>query len=114
MSKFNVSRRTFVNGGLGLTVANFMPGTTPFASAATMGESTIAAAKTAGQADVTGMIWSPYLVPMQPVIAEFKKQTGIGDRRACRTSRSSTRRSARWRKRWRARRSSTSSTSTPT
>ena len=24
------------------------------------------------------MIWSPYLVPMQPVIAEFKKQTGIG------------------------------------
>ncbi len=24
------------------------------------------------------MIWSTYMVPMQPVIAEFKKQTGIG------------------------------------
>ena len=59
MSKFNVSRRTFVNGGLGLTVANFMPGTTPFASAATMEESTIAAAKTVGQAAVNGMISLP-------------------------------------------------------
>ncbi|HWL72927.1 MAG TPA: hypothetical protein VNQ74_03540, partial [Burkholderiaceae bacterium] len=60
MSKFNVSRRTFVNGGLGLTVANFVPGTTPFASAATMEESTIAAAKGVTPAAVNGMIWSPY------------------------------------------------------
>ena len=43
-----------------------------------MEERTVAAAKAAGAADVSGMIWSPYLVPMQPVIAEFKKQTGIG------------------------------------
>ena len=77
MTKFSVSRRTFVEGGLGLTVANFLPGTTPFAAAATMEESTIAAAKAAGPAAVNGMIWSPYLVPMQPVIAEFSKQTNI-------------------------------------
>ena len=74
----NISRRRFVGGGVGLTVANFMPGTTPLAFAASLEERTIAAAKTVGGADVTGMIWSPYLVPMQPVIAEFKQQTGIG------------------------------------
>ena len=45
MTKSSVSRRTFVQGGLGLTVANFLPGTTPFAAAATMEERTIAAAK---------------------------------------------------------------------
>ena len=78
MSKLGISRRTLVQGGLGLTVANFIPGTTPFAQAASMEESTIAAAKAAGAASVNGMIWSPYLVPMQPVIAEFTKQTGIG------------------------------------
>jgi len=44
MTKFSVSRRTFVEGGLGLTVANFLPGTMPFANAATMEESTIEAA----------------------------------------------------------------------
>ena len=43
-----------------------------------MEERVVTAGKAAGTADVTGMIWSPYLVPMQPVIAEFKKQTGIG------------------------------------
>src|SRR5262245_19561010 len=41
-------------------------------------EQTIAAAKAVGKADVNGMIWSPYLVPMKPVIAEFTKETGIG------------------------------------
>jgi len=78
MSKFEISRRTFVEGGLGLTVANFIPGASPLAKAATMEESTVAAAKAAGKADVNGMIWSPYLVPMKPVISEFTKQTGIG------------------------------------
>ena len=78
MTKFSISRRTFMEGGIGLTVANLLPGTTPLAFAATMEERTIAAAKTAGAADVSGMIWSPYLVPMQPVIADFKKATGIG------------------------------------
>ncbi|MDP2411985.1 MAG: extracellular solute-binding protein [Pseudolabrys sp.] len=77
MAKLDFSRRTFVQGGVGLTVANFLPGTTPFAHAATMEESTIAAAKAVGPAAVNGMIWSPYLVPMQPVIAEFSKQTNI-------------------------------------
>ncbi|HZP75491.1 MAG TPA: extracellular solute-binding protein [Pseudolabrys sp.] len=75
-SKF--SRRTLMQGGVGLTIANFLPGTMPFAQAATMEESTIAAAKTVQATDVSGMIWSPYLVPMQPVIADFKKATGIG------------------------------------
>src|SRR6266851_4674252 len=78
MTKSTVSRRTFIEGGVGLTFANFVPNTTPFAFAASMEERTAAAAKAAGAADVSGMIWSPYLVPMQPVIAEFKKQTGIG------------------------------------
>jgi len=75
---WSISRRNFIEGGVGLTVANFLPGTTPLAFAATMEESIVAAGKTAGAADVNGMIWSPYLVPMQPVIAEFKKETGIG------------------------------------
>src|SRR5258708_19516516 len=78
MTKSNISRRRFIEGGAGLTVANLIPGTTPLALAASMEERTVAAAKAAGAADVSGMIWSPYLVPMQPVIAEFKKQTGIG------------------------------------
>jgi ABC-type glycerol-3-phosphate transport system substrate-binding protein len=78
MGKFDISRRSFVGGGLGLTVANFVPGATPLAFGATMEEQTIAAAKKVGGAKVNGMIWSPYFVPMQPVIAEFTKQTGIG------------------------------------
>src|SRR5258706_7927066 len=77
MTKSNISRRRFIEGGAGLTVANLIPGTTPLALAASMEERTAAAAKAAGAADVSGMIWSPYLVPMQPVIAEFKKHTGI-------------------------------------
>src|SRR5205823_10487699 len=78
MTKSNMSRRSLIQGGVGLTVANLIPGTTPLAFAASMEERTVAAAKAAGAADVSGMIWSPYLVPMQPVIAEFTKQTGIG------------------------------------
>ncbi len=78
MTKSNISRRTFIEGGVGLTVVNFIPGTTPLAFAASLEERTVTAAKAVGAADVSGMIWSPYLVPMQPVIAEFKKQTGIG------------------------------------
>jgi multiple sugar transport system substrate-binding protein len=78
MARSRISRRAFVDAGVGLTVANFLPGVTPPALAVSMEERTVAAAKAAGAADVSGMIWSPYLVPMQPVIAEFKKQTGIG------------------------------------
>src|ERR1041384_4745150 len=78
MTKRSMSRRRFIGAGAGLTVANFLPGTAPFAFGATMEEQTIAAAKKAGAAQVNGMIWSPYFVPMQPVIAEFTKETGIG------------------------------------
>src|SRR5437660_9223052 len=78
MLKSIVSRRAIVEGGIGFTLANLVPGTSPLAFAATMEERTVAAAKATGAADVSGMIWSPYLVPMQPVIAEFKKETGIG------------------------------------
>src|ERR1700737_4665501 len=78
MTKSKISRRAVVEGGVGLTLANFVPGTSPLALAATMEERTIAAAKAVGAVDVNGMIWSPYLVPMQPVIAEFKKETGSG------------------------------------
>ena len=60
MTKLDVSRRTFVKGGLGLTAVNFVPGSAPFALAATMEEQTIAAAKKAGAAKVNGMIWSPF------------------------------------------------------
>jgi len=73
-----ITKRTFMEGGIGLSVASFVPGGFERAFAATLEERTVTAAKAAGAADVTGMIWSPYLVPMQPVIAEFKKQTGIG------------------------------------
>jgi multiple sugar transport system substrate-binding protein len=78
MSKLDMTRRGFVEGGLALTVANFLPGTAPFAQAATMEESTLAAAKKVGAAQVNGMIWSPYYVPMKPVIADFTNATGIG------------------------------------
>src|SRR5262245_31935436 len=71
MARSKISRRAFVGGGVGLTVANFVPGTTPLAFAATLEERVVAAAKPLGTTGVTGMIWSPYLVPMQPVIAEF-------------------------------------------
>src|SRR5215218_10749395 len=73
-----MSRRALVQGGMGLTVANFLPFAARRAFAATLEERVVAAAKPLGAGDVTGMIWSPYLVPMQPVIQEFKKQTGIG------------------------------------
>src|SRR4029077_2043790 len=78
MSMSGFSRRTFLQGSVGLTVANFVPGTTPFASAATMEEQTTTASKAAAKADDNAMIWSPSLVPMKPVIAEFTKETGIG------------------------------------
>ena len=73
-----ISRRHFVGGSVGLTVGNFLPFGPKHALAQSMEERVVTAGKAAGTADVTGMIWSPYLVPMQPVIAEFKKQTGIG------------------------------------
>jgi multiple sugar transport system substrate-binding protein len=75
-----VTKRTLLQGGLSLTIGNFLPFsnfTRAFAQPSPE-ERVIAAAKGLGAQDLTGIIWSPYLVPMQPVIAEFKKATGIG------------------------------------
>jgi multiple sugar transport system substrate-binding protein len=75
-----VTKRQFLQGGLGLTAANFLPWGVEraFAQGGSMEDRIVAAAKPLGAGEVRGMIWSPYLVPMQPVIEEFKKQTGIG------------------------------------
>src|SRR5262249_60690165 len=70
MTKSNISRRRFIEGGVGLTVANLVPGTTPLALAASMEERTVGAAKAAGASDATGVIWSPYLGPMEAVMPE--------------------------------------------
>ena len=80
MAVARITRRVFMEGGLGLTILNLLPFSN-FSRAFAQGtpeERVVAAAKTLGPADVTGIIWSPYLVPMKPVIEEFKKQTGIG------------------------------------
>src|SRR5262245_49812256 len=75
-----LTKRTFMEGGLGLTIANLMP-FSPFTQAfaqATPEQRVIDAAKPLGATDLSGIIWSNYLVPMKPVIEEFKKATGIG------------------------------------
>src|SRR3954452_11730442 len=80
MSVAKITKRVFLEGGLTLTIANLLP-LSNFSRAfaqASPEERVVAAAKGLGAQDLTGIIWSPYLVPMQPVIAEFKKQTGIG------------------------------------
>jgi len=80
MTVARISRRVFMEGGLGLTILNLMP-FSKFSQALAQGtpeERVVAAAKGLSATDVTGIIWSPYLVPMQPVIADFKKATGIG------------------------------------
>jgi len=69
-------RRHFIKGGLGLTVLSTVPGTRK-ALAATENETIIAAAKGASGTKLRGMIWSPYYVPMQPTLEEFKAGTGI-------------------------------------
>ena len=79
MRKHDITRRTFVQGGLGLTVANFLP-FSPLsrAFAAAEDDRIVANAKPLGAAELRGMIWSPYYVPMQPAMNEFKQLTGIG------------------------------------
>lgn len=80
MAVAKVTRRVFMEGGLGLTILNLLPfsGFSRAFAQATPEERVVAAAKALGPTDVTGIIWSPYLVPMKPVIEEFKKQSGIG------------------------------------
>ena len=80
MTVGRITRRVFVEGGLTLTIANMLP-MSNFSRAfaqATPEQRVVNAAKGLGATDVTGIIWSPYLVPMKPVIDEFKKQSGIG------------------------------------
>lgn len=72
----DISRRHFMEGGLGLTVASFVPGRRAFAQSAE--DRIAAAAKAHGAGDVRGMIWSNYYQPMVPAMEEFKKATGIG------------------------------------
>lgn len=78
MRTVRVTRRHLMQGGLAFTVASFLPFNRFRAFAATMEDDIVAAAKSAGQGDVKGMIWSNYYVPMTPSMEEFKKQTGIG------------------------------------
>lgn len=74
-----ITKRTFMEGGFGLTMASL----TPFngirrAFAAAEDDRIVAAAKPLGGAEIKGMIWSNYYVPMTPAMEEFKKLTGIG------------------------------------
>src|SRR5215475_8449677 len=74
-----ISKRTFLEGGVGLTMASFVTfNGIHRAVAATEEERIVAAAKPLGAADIRGMIWSNYYVPMTPAMEDFKKQTGIG------------------------------------
>jgi multiple sugar transport system substrate-binding protein len=79
MQVARITRRVFLEGGLGLTIANFMPWSgIPRAFAAAEDDRIAAAAKSLGGADLKGMIWSNYYAAMQPPMEEFKKLTGIG------------------------------------
>ncbi len=78
MRTVRVTRRHFMQGGLTFTVASFLPFNRFRAFGGSMEDDIVAAAKSAGQGDVKGMIWSNYYVPMTPSMEEFKKRTGIG------------------------------------
>ena len=78
MTKFSITRREFAAGGLTFTVASFLPAGSRPAFAAAEDDRIVASAKPLGAADLRGMIWSNYYVPMQPAMEEFKKLTGIG------------------------------------
>jgi multiple sugar transport system substrate-binding protein len=73
-----IGRRALLQGGIGLTIANFMPWSAVDAFAAKEDDRIVAAARPLGGADLRGMIWSNYYLPMQPAMEEFKKLTGIG------------------------------------
>jgi len=71
------TRRDFVKGGVGLTLAS----TVPFARnafAQAENDRIVAASKAIGKTDLRGMIWSNYYIPMQPSMEDFRKLTGIG------------------------------------
>lgn len=79
MSTYQVTRRRLMHGGMTLTMASLVPFTgIRRAFAAEEDDRIVAAAKPLGGAELRGMIWSNYYVPMQPAMEEFKKLTGIG------------------------------------
>src|SRR5215470_2337745 len=79
MSSYKASRRAFMESGIALTMASFVPFTgIRRAVAAEEDDRIVANAKPLGAAELRGMIWSPYYVPMQPAMQEFKQLTGIG------------------------------------
>ena len=78
MTKFSITRREFAAGGLTFTVASFLPAGSRPAFGAAEDDRIVASAKPLGAADLRGMIWSNYYVPMTPAMNEFKQLTGIG------------------------------------
>src|SRR5688572_8049071 len=79
MKVARITRRIFLEGGLGFTVANFMPWSAmPRALAAAEDDAIAAAAKPLGGAELRGMIWSNYYAALQKPMEEFKSLTGIG------------------------------------
>ena len=102
MTKFSISRRTFVEGGLGLTVANFLPGTT-----------SIRRCRDDGREHHRGRQERRRSCRQWNDLVALSGADAAGDRRIlqtdeyhasarCRISRSSTHRSERWRKRFHA------------
>ena len=73
-----ISRRNVLQGATAFTIANAVPGGFGRAFAAEEEDRIVAAAKSAGGADLNGMIWSNYFVGMQPSMERFREATGIG------------------------------------
>lgn len=71
-----LTRRHIMKGGLTFTVANLLPGSSPFAQGADEQARIIAAAGKGG-AKLKGMIWAPYYNPMRPVLGDLKTGANI-------------------------------------
>ena len=81
MKTFNISRRSALLGGLTVAAASGLKlpyWTRPAFAAAEEDRIAAAANAIAEKADINGMIWSNYMVPMQPAAGRFQEATGIG------------------------------------
>lgn len=81
MKKFNISRRSALLGGLTVAAASGLKlpyWTRPAFAGAEEDRIAAAANAIAEKADINGMIWSNYMVPMQPAAGRFQEATGIG------------------------------------
>ncbi|MFN0299164.1 MAG: extracellular solute-binding protein [Burkholderiales bacterium] len=78
MKKRVFGRREFIKGGIGLTVLNSVPWAKHAFAQADENDRIIQAAKGIPATELRGMIWSPYFIPMQSTMQEFKAATGIG------------------------------------